>query len=742
MSKRVQPSGNVTRTLPPARAPLEARHELRAGVASSVSRCVPGHDAARAARQRAARATKRRGLETTPALARMRRERRPASAPRGTSTSTALPLPGPVLGRVERRRATSTRASATSAEAEQRPQRAGAPGPARAGRCGPAPRRAACAPLASLRALPRVLIAATSRRRASSHDCRMAHAAASSMRARAFLPRTSLACERPLRLHRRQPLVPELDVAPGRVGDLLRQRRAPPARPSPSPPRHVERQAHDEAHDVLLVGERLQRRQERLAVARRRARRAGAPCSPSSSSMATPTRTRPRSSAHGPSLRGHRRSITAAGRAASARQPCTVRLTQPCARVISGPLAASPLPPMTALRAVKGMNDVLPDEIGRWQRVERAYARTMSLHGFREVRTPYVEPTAPLRARHRRDDRRRREGDVLLRPPRRAAHAAPRGDRRRGARVHRARRARARSRSRAGGTRARCSAPSGRSAGATGSSTSSGAEIFGDAGPGCDAEMIDMLVRFPRASCASRTSRCSSTRSAGPRRATRYREALVAVPARRKRGLALGRLAAPPADQSPAHPRLEGPARSRGRSQDAPTLHELPRRRRPRALRRAAPAPRRARHAVHGRPEARPRPRLLHAHALRDQRRAREARRREHARRRRPVRLHGAPTSAARRCRPSASRRGSSGCSSRASSRCRRQRRRRARRAAGRRRRARRSSWRATCAGAASAARSTRAARRSRASCAAPTRSARASCSSSARARSPRTSCR
>src|SRR5271155_809015 len=47
---------------------------------------------------------------------------------------------------------------------------------------------------------------------------------------------------------------------------------------------------------------------------------------------------------------------------------------------------------MTPLRAVKGMNDVLPDEIGRWQRVEKAYARAMSLHGFREVRTPYVEP--------------------------------------------------------------------------------------------------------------------------------------------------------------------------------------------------------------------------------------------------------------------------------------------------------------------------------------------------------------
>ncbi len=40
------------------------------------------------------------------------------------------------------------------------------------------------------------------------------------------------------------------------------------------------------------------------------------------------------------------------------------------------------------------MNDVLPAEIGRWHRIERTFARTMSLHGFREVRTPYLEPTA------------------------------------------------------------------------------------------------------------------------------------------------------------------------------------------------------------------------------------------------------------------------------------------------------------------------------------------------------------
>jgi histidyl-tRNA synthetase len=40
------------------------------------------------------------------------------------------------------------------------------------------------------------------------------------------------------------------------------------------------------------------------------------------------------------------------------------------------------------------MNDILPAEIGRWQAVESAYRRAMERLGYREIRTPYVEPTA------------------------------------------------------------------------------------------------------------------------------------------------------------------------------------------------------------------------------------------------------------------------------------------------------------------------------------------------------------
>ena len=49
---------------------------------------------------------------------------------------------------------------------------------------------------------------------------------------------------------------------------------------------------------------------------------------------------------------------------------------------------------MEALRAVKGMNDVLPDEMPRWHRIETAFRELAVRYGYGEVRTPLVEPTA------------------------------------------------------------------------------------------------------------------------------------------------------------------------------------------------------------------------------------------------------------------------------------------------------------------------------------------------------------
>ncbi|MCZ6807273.1 MAG: histidine--tRNA ligase [Deltaproteobacteria bacterium] len=47
-----------------------------------------------------------------------------------------------------------------------------------------------------------------------------------------------------------------------------------------------------------------------------------------------------------------------------------------------------------SLRAVKGMKDILPDEISKWHRLERAFRDRVEGYGFREARFPIVEPTA------------------------------------------------------------------------------------------------------------------------------------------------------------------------------------------------------------------------------------------------------------------------------------------------------------------------------------------------------------
>ncbi|WP_428424201.1 histidine--tRNA ligase [Methylibium sp.] len=46
------------------------------------------------------------------------------------------------------------------------------------------------------------------------------------------------------------------------------------------------------------------------------------------------------------------------------------------------------------LRAVKGMNDLLPPESARWEWFEDAVRRVMQRYGYAAIRTPIVEPTA------------------------------------------------------------------------------------------------------------------------------------------------------------------------------------------------------------------------------------------------------------------------------------------------------------------------------------------------------------
>ena len=47
---------------------------------------------------------------------------------------------------------------------------------------------------------------------------------------------------------------------------------------------------------------------------------------------------------------------------------------------------------MTALRTVKGMHDILPDEMARWHFVEDTYRELVERYGYGEIRTPVLEP--------------------------------------------------------------------------------------------------------------------------------------------------------------------------------------------------------------------------------------------------------------------------------------------------------------------------------------------------------------
>ena len=47
---------------------------------------------------------------------------------------------------------------------------------------------------------------------------------------------------------------------------------------------------------------------------------------------------------------------------------------------------------MNSLQSVKGMHDVLPEEMPKWHALEGAFRRVVELCGYREIRTPVLEP--------------------------------------------------------------------------------------------------------------------------------------------------------------------------------------------------------------------------------------------------------------------------------------------------------------------------------------------------------------
>ena len=45
------------------------------------------------------------------------------------------------------------------------------------------------------------------------------------------------------------------------------------------------------------------------------------------------------------------------------------------------------------IKAIRGMNDILPEDTGIWLAVERACANVLEKHSYRQIRTPIVEST-------------------------------------------------------------------------------------------------------------------------------------------------------------------------------------------------------------------------------------------------------------------------------------------------------------------------------------------------------------
>jgi histidyl-tRNA synthetase len=187
------------------------------------------------------------------------------------------------------------------------------------------------------------------------------------------------------------------------------------------------------------------------------------------------------------------------------------------------------------LRAVKGMNDVLPGEIGRWHRVESAFRGAMERLGYREVRTPYVEPT-PLfvRAIGEATDVvekemysfERHEERLTLRPE--GTAGAVRAYVEHG--VHNVEPV---SRWYYVGPMFRAERPQ---RGRYRQFSQVGAECFGDAGPACDAEMIDGLVGFLREIGVAAPDVFVSSIGSGETRA-KYKDALVAFLTPKKESL-------------------------------------------------------------------------------------------------------------------------------------------------------------------------------------------------------------
>jgi histidyl-tRNA synthetase len=148
-------------------------------------------------------------------------------------------------------------------------------------------------------------------------------------------------------------------------------------------------------------------------------------------------------------------------------------------------------------RAVKGTNDILPDEVRRWQRVEETFRRSMALGGFSEIRTPILEhKNLFLRATGETTEvvekqmfELTRSGDVLVLRPEGTPGSA------RAYLTHSVQAQEPVSRWYYIGPMFRAEQPQ---RGRYRQFHQAGCELYGDASPACDAELIDLLYGFLR----------------------------------------------------------------------------------------------------------------------------------------------------------------------------------------------------------------------------------------------------
>ncbi len=176
-------------------------------------------------------------------------------------------------------------------------------------------------------------------------------------------------------------------------------------------------------------------------------------------------------------------------------------------------------------RAVKGMNDILPDEIERWHQLEATFREVVERHRFAETRTPILEHTELfVRSIGETTDVVEKEMFTFARSkeslsmrPEGTAGAA------RAYVEHKVHSREPLSRWYYLGPMFRAERPQ---RGRYRQFYQAGCEIYGDPGPVCDAEMLDMLVTFFRTLGVPDVQVCVNS-IGGPAARSAYRDALL-----------------------------------------------------------------------------------------------------------------------------------------------------------------------------------------------------------------------